>query len=126
MKFNTASIKILTAAIVMTGFAAAPVSAQQYDFLAPPSSDANRLYSVNIKTGQIGMCFYDRDKGRGIGVTKCFKVGEGAGPQKPGRYKLYRTKFDPDKGVFRVNTNTGEMSLCWMRRGELVCTAFNR
>ena len=124
MKLNTVSIKILAAAIVMAGFAAAPASAQKYDFLSPPNPDTNRLYRVNIKTGEMGACWYGRDKG--IGFTDCRPIGEGAGPQVPGRYKLFATKFDSEKGVFRVNTLTGAMSLCWVRRGSLVCTAFNR
>ena len=121
MKINTRNVKIIAAAIVLSSFAAAPVFAQQYDFLSPPNPDTNRLYSVNVKTGEMGACWYGRDKH--IGFTDCRKVGEGAGPQKPGRYKLYRTNFSSEKGVFRVNQNTGAMSLCWVRRGELVCTA---
>jgi len=124
MKFSTLGIKIAAAAFVLTGIAASPVFAQQYGFLAPPNPDTNRMYRVNIKTGEMGACWYGRDKG--IGFTDCRPVGEGAGPQKPGRYKLFATKFDSEKGVFRVNTNTGEMSLCWVRRGSLVCTVPNR
>jgi len=124
MKFSVSSFKIFAAAIVMSGFAATPVFAQQYDFLSPPNPDTNRLYRVNTKTGEMGACWYGRDKG--IGFTDCRPVGEGAGPQKPGRYKLFATNFESEKGVFRVNTNTGAMSLCWVRRGELVCTALAR
>ena len=124
MKFSTTNIKTVAAAIVLSGFAAAPVAAQQYDFLSPPNPDTNRLYRVNIKTGEMGACWYGRDKN--IGFTDCRPVGEGAGPQKPGRYKLFATKFDSEKGVFRVDTNSGAMSLCWVRRGELVCTALAR
>ena len=124
MKPSTTNFKTVAAAIVLTGFAAGPVSAQQYDFLSPPNPDTNRLYRVNIKTGEMGACWYGRDKH--IGFTDCRPVGEGAGPQKPGRYKLFATKFESEKGVFRVNTNTGAMSLCWVRRGELVCTALAR
>jgi len=124
MKFSLNSFMIFAAAIVVSGFAATPVFAQQYDFLSPPNPDTNRLYRVNIKNGEMGACWYGRDKG--IGFTDCRPVGEGAGPQKPGRYKLFATHFESEKGVFRVNTNTGAMSLCWVRRGELVCTAFAR
>jgi hypothetical protein len=124
MKLSTISIKIAAAAFVLTSIAANPVSAQQYEFLSPPNPDTNRMYRVNIKTGEMGACWYGRDKG--IGFTDCRPVGEGAGPQKAGRYKLFATKFDSEKGVFRVNTNTGEMSLCWVRRGSLVCTVPNR
>lgn len=120
MKFATRNVKILTAAIALSCIAAIPASAQQYDFLSPPNPDTNRLYRVNTKTGEMGMCWHHKDKH--IGYTECFKVGEGAGPQKNGRYKLYTTNFPAEKAVFRVNTNTGAMSLCWLRRGELVCT----
>jgi len=124
MKIIPKNIKTAAAALVLTGLTAGPVFAQQYDFLSPPNPDTNRLYRVNIKTGEMGVCWYVRDKG--IGFTDCRPVGEGAGPQKPGHYKLYATKFDSEKGVFRVNTNTGEMSQCWVRRGNLVCTEFAR
>ncbi len=120
MKFSARSFKILLATFALTGAAATSVSAQQYEFLSPPNPDTNRLYRVNIKTGEMGVCWYGRDKY--IGFTDCRTVGEGAGPQKPGRYKLFATKFESEKGVFRVNTNTGEMSLCWVRKGELICT----
>lgn len=124
MKLSTRNFKIAVAAFIFSSLAVAPVFAQQYDFLSPPNPDTNRLYRVNIKTGEMGACWYGRDKH--IGITECRPVGEGAGPQKPGRYKLFATKFDAEKGVFRVNTNTGAMSLCWVRRGELVCTALAR
>lgn len=120
MKFRTEKLKVLAAAIALSALSAAPLSAQQYDFAAPPNPDTNRMYRVNIKTGEMGACWYGRDKH--IGFTDCRKVGEGAGPQKSGRYKLFTTNFESEKGVFRVNTNTGAMSLCWVRRGELVCT----
>jgi len=67
------------------------------------------------------VCLSARPKN--VTITVCRPLGEGAGPQAPGRYKLYATKFDSEKGIFRVNTLTGSMSLCWVRRGILVCTA---
>jgi len=124
MNLRTPPLKIIAAAMIISGFALAPASAQQYDFLSPPNADTNRLYRVNIKTGEMGACWYGRDKH--IGYTDCRSVGEGAGPQKSGRYKLFATHFDSEKGVFRVDTNSGAMSLCWVRRGELVCTALAR
>jgi len=98
--------------------AAAPAGAQtfgNYDFIAPPSAEANRVYGVNRKTGELSACQFERPAGSAVGITRCFAKGEGAGPQKGGRYSVVATHFAGETGVFRVNAETGEMSICYVR-----------
>ncbi|HSI40369.1 MAG TPA: hypothetical protein VLA00_07445 [Xanthobacteraceae bacterium] len=97
--------------------AAAPALAQQanYGFESPPSPQANRVYSVNVATGEITACQYERPDGNPVGVTRCFARSDGAGPQKPGSYALISTHYSSETGVFRVNRDSGEMSVCYVR-----------
>lgn len=97
--------------------AAAPVQAADgaYDFAAPPSAEANRVYSVNRKTGEMSACQFERPDASAVGVTRCFQQGEGAGPQKAGAYALVPTRYAGETGIFRVNIETGEMSICYVR-----------
>lgn len=106
---------LLTAGILL---ASAPASAQAYgafDFAAPPSAEANRVYGVARKTGEVSACQFERPAGSSVGVTRCFAQGEGAGTQKAGRYGLVSTHYAGETGVFRVNYETGEMSICYVR-----------
>lgn len=106
-------------------------SAQGYEFAAPPSQQANRVYGVNRQTGEMNVCQFERPNGASVGVTFCFPQGEGAGPQKAGSYALVPTRFEGETGIFRVNRETGEMSICYVREtpravggtdSSLVCT----
>jgi hypothetical protein len=94
-----------------------------FAFLAPPDEDLLRLYWLNRQTGQVGACEYqpNEDKAR-IGTTSCFPAGEGSGPLGPGRYDLKASHHTDDGSVFRVNIDTGEISICWVR-DKVVCTA---
>ena len=115
------------------GFAAAlPVDAQTttgrrtptrpvYDFLAPPSPETNRIYRVNIFNGEMGVCWYSR-KG-GVDLTDCLPPGPGAGPQESGLYTLVATNMATERGVFRLNLVTGQVSMCWVKGETLTCTA---
>ncbi|MFG1418476.1 hypothetical protein V5F38_11275 [Xanthobacter sp. V0B-10] len=108
-------------ALAAAGFllaAATGASAQSfgaYDFAAPPSAEANRVYGVGRKTGEVSACQFERPAGSSVGVTRCFAQGEGAGTQKAGRYGLVSTHYAGETGVFRVNYETGEMSICYVR-----------
>ncbi|MFK8252019.1 hypothetical protein [Ancylobacter terrae] len=95
--------------------APAPARTPAYSFAPPPSAQANRVYSVNSATGEVAACQFERPEGNPIGVTKCFTRGDGAGPQKAGAYELVTTGFSGETGVFRVNRDTGEMSICYVR-----------
>ncbi|MFG1479187.1 hypothetical protein V5F53_11060 [Xanthobacter sp. V4C-4] len=104
------------AGLVLAGASAA--SAQSFgafDFTAPPSADANRVYGVNRKTGEVSACQFERPAGSSVGLTRCFAQGEGAGTQKQARYGLVSTHYAGETGVFRVNYDTGEMSICYVR-----------
>lgn len=86
-----------------------------YDFAAPPSAEANRVYGVNRKTGEMSACQFERPEGSNVGITRCFTQSEGAGVQKDGNYALVPTRYAGETGIFRVNRDTGEMSICYVR-----------
>lgn len=108
-------------ALAAAGFALAAATAAgaqtfgAFDFAAPPSAEANRVYSVSRKTGEVSACQFERPADSAVGVTRCFAQGEGAGAQKAGRYGLVSTHYAGETGVFRVNYETGEMSICYVR-----------
>ncbi|ABS68449.1 hypothetical protein Xaut_3220 [Xanthobacter versatilis] len=102
-----------------------------YEFAAPPSAQANRVYGLNRQTGEMNVCQFERPEGSAVGITHCFAQGEGAGPQKAGSYALAPTHYEGETGIFRVNRDTGEMSICYVREtarpqggadSSLVCT----
>ena len=99
-------------------------SRKQYDFMAPPSGETNRLYRVNIYTGEMAMCWYSKPVGSERGITDCRRAGPGAGPQRRGLYKLKASNVPSELGIFRVNELTGEMSICWhsKKTGTVTCT----
>lgn len=120
---------LVTVAVAALAFAAAcgpqealaqRKSRPNYDFLSPPSPDANRIYRVNIYNGEMGVCWYDKQEG--VDATRCLGPGQGAGPQEPGLYTLVATNMKEEKGVFRVNLVTGTVSVCWVKQDQLVCT----
>lgn len=114
----------LLALALLAGSGVVPAKAQEappaprlpaFTFAPPPSAQANRVYSVNTATGQVSACQFERPEGNPIGVTKCFTRGDGAGPQKAGTYELVTTGFSGETGVFRVNRDSGEMAVCYVR-----------
>lgn len=110
----------VAAGVILTGLAATAAAAQAqpaagYDFAAPPSAQANRVYGVNRQTGEMNACQFERPEGNAVGITRCFTQGDGAGPQKAGSYALVPTHYEGETGVFRVNRDTGEMSICYVR-----------
>lgn len=109
----------------------APPAQGAYEFAAPPSAQANRVYGLNRQTGEMNVCQFERPEGSAVGITHCFAQGEGAGPQKAGSYALAPTHYEGETGIFRVNRDTGEMSICYVREtarpqggtdSSLVCT----
>ncbi len=100
----------------MAQTAAPPAAGPAFDFASPPSAQANRLYSVNAATGEVSACQFERPEGSLVGVTRCFARDGSAGPQNtPGPFALMSTHYSGETGVFRVNTTTGEMSVCYVR-----------
>lgn len=101
-------------------------------FASPPSAQANRLYSVNVRNGEVSACQFERPEGSLVGVTRCFRRDASAGPGAPGVYDIMSTRYSGETGVFRVNAQTGQMSVCYVRdmpkegggvEPAVVCTA---
>ena len=55
--------------------------AANYEFLAAPATDLNRVYRLDRAAGEIGACQYGLKEGA-VGVTLCYPPGEGAGPKR--------------------------------------------
>ncbi|MFG1350328.1 hypothetical protein [Xanthobacter autotrophicus] len=132
------AVRAMLAALAVAGLGSGGAMAQAaqpaqgaYEFAAPPSAQANRIYGLNRQTGEMNVCQFERPAGSAVGITHCFAQGEGAGPQKAGSYALAPTHYEGETGIFRVNRDTGEMSICYVREtvrpqggtdSSLVCT----
>jgi hypothetical protein len=95
---------------------------QGYEFAVPPATDADLVFRVNRETGEVVACVFS-PKGPTIGSTVCFPAGEGAGKQPSGDYGLIASNLATAKGLFRVNRQTGEVSVCYVLNERVVCTA---
>ena len=107
-------------------FAALEVSAgsalaANYEFVAAPEIDLNRVYRLDKATGEVGACQYGLKEGT-VGVTLCYPAGEGAGPQGSSEYALIASRHEREGGVFRVDLRTGTMSICYVLNEAVVCT----
>jgi len=96
-------------------------SAANYEFLAAPETDLNRVYRLDRATGEIGACQYGL-KEASVGVTLCYGSGEGAGPQAPSEYSLVASRHEREGGIFRIDLRTGLMSICYVLNDAVVCT----
>jgi hypothetical protein len=96
-------------------------TAGNYEFLAAPEKDLNRIYRLDKATGEVGACQYGLKEGT-IGVTLCYEPGEGAGPQGASDYALVASSHEREGGVFRVDLRTGMMSICYVLNNAVVCT----
>ncbi len=96
-------------------------AAANYEFLACPATDLNRVYRLDRATGEIGACQYGLKEGS-VGVTLCYPPGEGAGAQAPSEYSLVSSRHIGESGVFRVDLRTGMMSVCYVLNDAVVCT----
>jgi hypothetical protein len=107
----------------LAGLTALPtaVLAANYEFLAAPETDLNRVYRLDRATGEIGACQYGL-KENSIGVTLCYPPGEGATAQQPSEYGLIASRHEREGGVFRVDLRTGTMSICYVLNDAVVCT----
>jgi hypothetical protein len=97
------------------------VVAANYEFLAAPETDLNRVYRLDRATGEIGACQYGL-KESSVGVTLCYPPGEGATAQQPSEYGLVASRHEREGGVFRVDLRTGTMSICYVLNDSVVCT----
>jgi hypothetical protein len=98
-----------------------PATAAEYDFVAAPQKDLNRIYRVDRITGEVGACQYGL-KEDNTGVTLCFPAGDGAGKQEPGDYALFASNHEKESAVFRVDQRTGRMSVCYVWKQQVICT----
>ncbi len=112
------------AAVLALG-TAAPALAAPFEFMAPPQTDLNRLYRVDKATGEVTACQYFQKEGT-LGITLCFPAGEGAGRQDPGDYALVTSRHEREGGIFRVETRTGAVSICFVYQEKVVCTPQDR
>ncbi|MGO8738349.1 hypothetical protein [Rhodoblastus sp.] len=112
-------LKWIVLALLATTAAA---RAATYEFLAAPQIDLNRVYRLDKTIGEVGACQFGLKDGAAVGVTLCYSAGDGAGPQPPGDYALVGTKHEHEASVFRVNQRSGEMSICYVLKGAVVCT----
>jgi hypothetical protein len=95
--------------------------AANYEFLAAPEVDLNRVYRLDRATGEVGACQYGLKEGT-IGVTLCYAPGEGATAQTPSEFSLVASRHEREAGVFRVDLRTGVMSICYVLNDSVVCT----
>src|SRR5215469_4729972 len=124
MSFSRAgplSAGLMAAISIFPGGPVPPAQAANYEFLAAPETDLNRVYRLDRASGEIGACQYGL-KEASIGVTLCYHPGEGAGPQVPGEYSLIASRHEREGGVFRIDMRTGNMSVCYVLNEAVVCT----
>lgn len=117
----SARIRTAVLAAAMFVFAAQPVLADNFEFLAAPEIELNIVYRVNKATGEVGACQYG-DKEGTIGVTLCYPPGQGASALTPSIYGLVASRHEREAGVFRVDLRSGAMSICYVLKQEVVCT----
>ena len=116
--------RVLAAVVLVTGSlsVASARAAGNYDFLAAPQIDLNRIFRLDKGTGEIGACQYGLKEGAPVGVTLCYPPGQGAGPQGYSDYALVASHHEQEAGVWRVDQRTGAMSICYVLNESVVCT----
>jgi len=92
-----------------------------FEFMAAPQTDLNRVYRVDKSTGEVAACQYGLKEGT-VGVTLCYPPGEGATAQSPSEYGLVSSRHEREAGIFRVDLRTGAMSICYVLSEMVVCT----
>ena len=103
--------------------AAAPVrAAGNYEFLAAPDIELNRIFRLDRGTGEVAACQFALREGSPVGVTLCYQPGQGAGPQGSSDYALVASRHEHEAGIARVDLRTGAMSICFVLNESVVCT----
>jgi hypothetical protein len=97
-------------------------AAGNYDFLAAPQINLNRVFRLDRTTGEVGACQFGLKEGAPVGITLCYPPGQGAGPQGSSDYALVASRHEQEGGVFRVDLRTGMMSICYVLNEAVVCT----
>lgn len=109
--------------LAATGVASAAAAASNYEFLAAPQTDLNRVFRLDRATGEVGACQYGLKEGAPIGVTLCYPPGEGAKAGAFSEYALVASRHTGEGGVFRVDLRSGMMSICFvLNESSVVCT----
>jgi hypothetical protein len=107
----------------LTAAAAGPADAGNYEFLAAPQTDLNRVFRLDKASGEVGACQYGLKEGSTIGVTLCYPPGEGAKAGTFSEYALVASRHTGEGGVFRVDLRSGLMSICFVfNESSVVCT----
>ncbi|WP_442756204.1 hypothetical protein ACNHKD_06205 [Methylocystis sp. JAN1] len=113
----------LAAALLAAGTADAAGAPGNYEFLAAPQTDLNRVFRLDKATGEVGACQYGLKEGSSIGVTLCYPPGEGAKAGTFSEYALVASRHTGEGGVFRVDLRSGMMSICFvLNESSVVCT----
>lgn len=107
---------------LMLGPAPVARAAGNFDFLAAPETDLNRIFRLDKATGEVGACQFGLKDGAPVGVTLCYPPGTGAGPQGSSDYGLIASHHEREGGVWRVDLRTGMMSICYVLNDSVVCT----
>ncbi len=114
--------RVLLAIAGLVSGTAPLLAADNYDFLAAPQIDLNRIFRVDKTTGEVGACQFGLKEGSPVGVTLCYPPGQGAGPQGSSDYTLVASRHEHEAGAWRVDLRTGVMSICYVLDEAVVCT----
>ena len=124
--FVPSARSILLAVAYLVSGATPLLAAGNFDFLAAPQIDLNRIFRVDKETGEVGACQFGLKEGSPVGVTLCYPPGQGAGPQSPSDYTLVASRHEHEAGAWRVDLRTGAMSICYVLNDAVVCTPPNK
>jgi hypothetical protein len=114
---------LLAAPFIAAGVAGTASAAANYEFLAAPQTDLNRVFRLDKSTGEVGACQYGLKEGTQTGVTLCYPPGEGARAGTVSEYALIASRHTGEGGVFRVDLRSGLMSICFvLNESSVVCT----
>ncbi len=115
-------LKIFLLAVFSLAAVEAASAAANYEFLAAPATDVNRVFRLDRATGEVGACQYGLKEGAAYGVTLCYPPGEGAKAGQFSEYALVASHHTGEGGVFRVDLRSGMMSICFVVETSVVCT----
>lgn len=114
---------VALAAPFLAGSLAQATAAGNYEFLAAPQTDLNRVFRLDKASGEVGACQYGLKEGTQVGVTLCYPPGEGAKAGAFSDYALVASRHSGEGGVFRVDLRSGMMSICFvLNESAVVCT----
>ena len=121
------AFRLIVIAFCAAMFPLGQAAAAQYQFMAAPEVDLNRIYRVDVATGEVGACQYGLSNpsappDQANGVTLCYPPGQGASAQTSSDYALIASHHEHEAGVFRVDLRSGAMSICYVLNNYVVCT----